>query len=104
MNMNRIIKQLLIIVFVFLVILWIQKMDDNSKNKKRDNLYDKIKLPLLVSAIVGLLLNIDLSNIIDNKVESEIIIIKPKCNLPMTNPGMTNPGIINQDVYLDLDF
>ena len=95
--MTRIVKQLLIIVFVFLLILWIQKMDDNSKNKKRENLYDKIKLPLLVSAIVGLLLNINLNNIINDTIESEIIIIKPNCN-------MTNSGMINQDVYLDLDF
>ena len=95
--MNRYIIQLLIIVFVFLIILWIQRFDDTKQNKKRDTLYDKIKVPLLVSAITGLLLNINIDNLFsfkkNNKI-NEILIVTPK----------TGPNIMNQDVYIDLDF
>lgn len=69
-------------------------MDDKSKNKKRDNIYDIIKMPLLVCAIVGLLLNIDLDNLIGNNLQNEILIIKPNCN----------KGIANQDIYVDLNY
>lgn len=96
--MNRYIKQSLIIVFVFLIILWIQHVDDNRKNKKRDSLYDKIKFPLLVSAITGLILNINIDNLFcfnkNKKSINEILIIKPK----------SGSDIMNQDVYIDLDF
>lgn len=54
--MNHIIKQLLIVFITFLLILWFQKCDDKKNNKIRKTLYEKYKLPLLVSSIVGLLL------------------------------------------------
>ena len=54
--MNHIIKQLLIVLITFLLILWFQKCDDKKNNKIRKTLYEKYKLPLLVSSIVGLLL------------------------------------------------
>ena len=54
--MNHIIKQLLIVIITFLIILWFQKCDDKRNNKIRKTLYEKYKLPLLVSSIVGLLL------------------------------------------------
>ena len=54
--MNHIIKQLLIVIITFLTIMWFQKCDDKRNNKIRETFYEKYKLPLLVSCIVGLLL------------------------------------------------
>ena len=54
--MNHIIKQLLIVIITFLTIMWFQKCDDKRNNKIRKTFYEKYKLPLLVSCIVGLLL------------------------------------------------
>ena len=56
--MNLIIKQILLIGTTFLTILWIQNIDDKKYKKERKTIYDKYKFPLLVSAIVGLILNI----------------------------------------------
>ena len=55
--MKLIIKQLIIVIIVFLVFLWFQNTDDKKHNRKRVTLFDKYKLPLLVSAIIGLILN-----------------------------------------------
>lgn len=49
-------KYLLIVVIIFCIIYWFQTVDDKKRCKKRTNIYDKIKLPLLVSAIVGLII------------------------------------------------
>lgn len=46
-------KYFLIIIITFGIIYWFQIVDDKKKNKERTSNYDKIKLPLLVSAIVG---------------------------------------------------
>jgi uncharacterized membrane protein len=50
------IKYFLIIIITFCIIYWFQMVDDKKICKKRTNNYDKIKLPLLVSTIVGLVL------------------------------------------------
>jgi hypothetical protein len=86
--MHNYIKQSLIIVFIFLIVLWIQKIDDKSKDIKRETIYDKFKLPLLVSAISGLLLNIDLDNLFEPAQPKGVLFFKKSC-------------IDNQDVYLD---
>ncbi len=49
-------KYFLIIVSTFGVVYWFQAVDDKKRCKERNNIYEKIKLPLLVSAIVGLVL------------------------------------------------
>jgi hypothetical protein len=56
--MNLIIKQILLIGTIFLTILWIQNIDDKKYKKERKSIYDKYKFPLLVSAIIGLILNL----------------------------------------------
>jgi hypothetical protein len=56
--MNLIIKQLIIIVSTFLVIVWFQNIDDKKHNKIRETFYEKYKFPILVSAIVGFIINI----------------------------------------------
>jgi hypothetical protein len=56
--MNYILKQIFTIVFVFLLILWFQNKD-YEKNKLNPSNYDRYKLPILISAILGLLFNIN---------------------------------------------
>jgi hypothetical protein len=86
--MHIYIKQSLIILSIFLIILWIQTVDDKNKNIKRESTYDKLKLPLLVSAIIGLLLNIDLNNLFEYNQSRYFLVVKKTC-------------INNPEVYLD---
>ena len=46
----------LIICITFVLIYWFQQADDEKRCKERVNLYEKVKLPLLVSSIVALIL------------------------------------------------
>ena len=62
--MNNYIKQIIILVVIFIIILWVQNNDDTKKNKTRKSYYDKIKLPLLATSLVGLFLNIDVEKLI----------------------------------------
>lgn len=56
--MKLILKQFGIIIAVFSITLWVQQMDDKKYNKTRIDFFDKYKFPLLMSAIVGLLINV----------------------------------------------
>lgn len=56
--MKLIIKQFGIIIGVFSITLWVQQMDDTKYNKTRIDFFDKYKFPLLISAIIGLLINV----------------------------------------------
>jgi hypothetical protein len=56
--MNLIIKQFCIIIGVFSITFWVQDMDDKKYNKIRTDFIDKYKFPLLISAIIGLLINV----------------------------------------------
>ncbi len=56
--MDLILKQLIIIAGTFLVILWFQNLDDKKHNKTRETFYEQYKFPILVSAIVGFVINI----------------------------------------------
>jgi predicted permease len=58
--MNLIIKQIIVVIITFLIILWFQNSDDKKHNRDRKSFYDKYKLPLLVSTIIGLILNLPL--------------------------------------------
>ena len=49
-------KEFLILSFTFGIIYLFQYVDDKKRCKKRDGIYDNVKLPLLASAIVGLVL------------------------------------------------
>jgi hypothetical protein len=49
-------KYILIIIITFGIIYWFQTVDDKKRCKERKTNYDKIKLPLLVTSIVGLVL------------------------------------------------
>lgn len=56
--MNLLVKQLIIISLTFFIIWWFQDVDDKKHNKVRETFYEKYKFPLLVSAIIGLVINI----------------------------------------------
>jgi hypothetical protein len=46
------IKDLIIFLLVFLIVMWLQNNDDKKFSKKRESLYDTIKLPLFVAIII----------------------------------------------------
>lgn len=78
--MNLILKQVLIIGTIFTVILWFQHQDDKKTKRERKTFFDKYKLPLLVSSIIGLLINIpSLLNLSNGNQEifTELTIITP---------------------------
>lgn len=56
--MNLILKQFLIIGVAFFIILWFQYQDDKKHKRERKSFYDQYKFPLLVSSIIGLVLNL----------------------------------------------
>jgi hypothetical protein len=86
------IKNIIIFLFVFLAILWLQHNDDLKYkiNRKKINSYDIIKLPLFVSCVVILLLEIDCSKYI-NYFNTNII-------KPITNNN--KHGVFN-DVFTE---
>jgi hypothetical protein len=52
--MNLILKQILILGTTFFVILWFQNCEDTRNNKVRTTFHDTYKLPVLVTALLGL--------------------------------------------------
>jgi len=77
--MNLILKQVLIIGSIFAIILWFQQKDDKKTKRIRTTFIEKYKLPLLVSSIVGLLLNLkNLNNLnCNNETITEVTIVTP---------------------------
>jgi hypothetical protein len=61
----------LIICITFVLIYWFQQVDDDKRCKERANIYEKIKLPLLVSSIVGLILFWDNDRILSVFITTE---------------------------------
>lgn len=55
--MNLYLKQFLIIIATFFIILWFQNCDDKKHKRERKTFHEIYKLPLLVSAITGLIIN-----------------------------------------------
>ena len=91
--MNLILKQFLIIATAFLIILWFQYQDDKKHKRERKSFYDQYKFPLLVSSIIGLVLNFPtLFSICEKSVETltEVTIITPVEKCDMINPFVHN--------------
>ena len=78
--MTLILKQLLIISSTFLIITWFQNIDDKKYNKTRNTFYDKYKFPTLVSAIIGLIINLP-----------ELILTKELCQENITEISISSP-------------
>jgi len=76
--MNKFFNQLLIVSAVFVVIYWFQKKDDKKSKRVRTTFIEKYKLPLLVSSIIGFVLNFNLiTNLNCNDTLTEITIVTP---------------------------
>jgi preprotein translocase subunit YajC len=109
-------KEFFILLATFGVIYWFQYVDDKKASKKREDIYDKIKLPLLATAIVGLILFWEKENFLaifiaqekcNNNLENQIINIPEINKLPeVININKTIPdfrgGNIDLDVYTEL--
>ena len=54
----KLITQIFIITLIFCITLWLQNSDDKKYNNQRILYYDKYKLPIFFSAVIGLILNI----------------------------------------------
>ena len=46
------IKNIIIFLIIFVSLMWFQHNDDIKFGKKRVNLYDKIKIPLIATIII----------------------------------------------------
>lgn len=109
--MNLILKQVLIIGSAFFIILWFQSIDDKRNKRERTTYYEQFKFPVLVSAIVGFVLNLpDILNInkpnetpvISSEMDKPFI---PKNNFgPNVEKGrwFTDKDITDQQVFTDL--
>lgn len=69
--MKSIIKQFIIVVLSFTLILWVQHIDDKKNGVVRQSWWDKLNFPLLVSCLIGLVLNLPfLFHCADNSVDT----------------------------------
>jgi preprotein translocase subunit YajC len=108
-------KEFLILILTFGVIYWFQYVDDKKRCKRREGIYDNIKLPLLATAIVGLVLFWEKNSILAVFISQECEVVKapkvPEVNIPgipaipgipKTNSFILSPSKNNLDVYTDL--
>ena len=97
------IKKTLIILITFFLILWIQNLDDKRNKRIRKSLYEKYKMPLLVSSIVGLVISLNFNKSIyeqivntkSNKVtlsDVDTNLTSPESNI---EPIITQPNVQN---------
>ena len=99
--MNLILKQILIILTSFVIILWFQNVDDKKNNRERKTYYEKYKFPILVGSIVGLIINLPelfgLSNCVVENI-TDITVLKPvtKCDITPTEVG-AKPFVIDNN-------
>jgi hypothetical protein len=99
------IQYFLIIIITFCIIYWFQMVDDKKICKKRTNNYDKIKLPLLVSTIVGLVLllkNDYLPNIYITSNSTETSILEKPIERIIERPIEITTNYSNLDIYTGL--
>lgn len=87
------IKDLIIFLLIFVIVLWLQNNDDKKYKKyKRESLFDIIKLPLFVSLLILIFKDFD-CKIYDTFVE---IIQMPDVQVTQGGLNQINPGGLNQ--------
>ena len=92
--MNDIIKQSIIIIGSFFLILWFQEQDDNKAKRIRKTLFDKYKVPVIVCSIIGLFLNLDLNkNILDQFLCKEDNSSKIDLNIPSKDLNISSGNL-----------
>ena len=88
------IKNIIIFLVVFLLIMWLQHNDDKKFGKtiNRISLYDKIKIPLVSAVFVLLVKEIDLNNC-TNFIN---------CLMPVKTPSieLLNPKNTLNDIFV----
>ena len=94
-------KQFIILVIIFSVIYWFQHIDDIKRCKERKGIYNKIKLPLLVTAIVGLVIFWNQESVPCTN-ESVMIVIPEIQDNFITNNNTNANANSNFDVYTGL--
>jgi hypothetical protein len=92
-------KQFIILVIIFSLIYWFQHIDDIKRCKERKGIYNKIKLPLLVTAIVGLVIFWNQESVPSTNEAVMIVIPEIQDNFIRNNNTNTNS---NFDVYTGL--
>ena len=80
-------KEFFILILTFGIIYCFQMVDDKKRCKKREGIYDTIKLPLLVTAIVGLVLFWEKENLL------AIFITADNCNNNLENQQFNIPQL-----------
>lgn len=89
------IKNILIFLIVFFLIMWLQHNDDKKFNKNnRLSLYDKVKIPLVSSLFVILFQNFNVDECVNI---FSVMFVKP----PLENISNIN-SIINKNVLDDI--
>jgi len=84
------IKNIIVFLLVFLLILWLQHNDDiKFKKNNRIALYDKIKIPLICSILIILFKDYNYVECIEN-IKSVIIL---KNEIPIESP-------VNNDIFI----
>lgn len=88
------IKNIIIFLVVFFLIMWLQHNDDKKFNKtnERISLYDKIKIPLISALFVILIKELDLNNC-TNFIHSIMVIKAPSVEL-------SNPTKALNDIFV----
>lgn len=96
-------KQFLILSVTFGIVYWFQIVDDKKRCKERIGIYEKIKLPLLVSSIIGLVLFWDNDKILNIFVTAECTELKLPAHEMINVPNAPNApnahSIINIDRF-----
>jgi hypothetical protein len=94
--MNLILKQTLILGTTFFVILWFQNCEDTRNNKVRTTYHDTYKLPILVTALLGLIINF-------KELFNDEIVIAPIIVESSIAPAQdTMFSDMNQQVYTEM--
>ena len=96
MNIN--VRNLLIVVGVFLLFTWLQYREDMETNKKYSNLFDKYKKPLLFASIIGLILQLNLPHCTNMFIEKELITEPTITIVPIPQNIINN----EQDFYTNI--
>jgi hypothetical protein len=89
------IKNIIIFLVVFLLIMWLQHNDDLKTGKVRTELYDKIKIPLVSSLLVVLIKDINYEECL-NVFQSVIIVRQPEMRILSEIP---NNDVLN-DIFI----
>jgi hypothetical protein len=97
-------NEVLILIGVFGIIYWFQSVEDKKNNKVREGVYQNIKLPLLVSSIVGLVMFWNVLPIKQTSTISQNVISIPQntISIPQIGGSIENFGNSNLDVYTGL--